>query len=95
VGEPLKRIYKASQEKKERSSPKGAKWFFFLPRRTRSYVSETLVRECDRTFIKLLCCLLYCFCFRPFYFRVPAFALHGSLSSAGAATIYASNSLRS
>jgi hypothetical protein len=27
---PLKRIYKASQEKKERTRPKGAEWFLFL-----------------------------------------------------------------
>jgi hypothetical protein len=30
----LKRIYKASQEKKERTSPKGAEWFLFLPNST-------------------------------------------------------------
>jgi hypothetical protein len=29
VGEPLKRIYKASQEKKERTSPRVPKWFLF------------------------------------------------------------------
>ena len=28
-GEPLKRIYKASQEKKENTSPRDAEWFLF------------------------------------------------------------------
>ena len=42
VGEPLKRIYKASQEKKERTSPRVPKWFlFFHLDSTRSCVSET------------------------------------------------------
>jgi hypothetical protein len=34
VGEPLKRIYKASQEKKERTSPRVPKWFLLSPRNT-------------------------------------------------------------
>jgi hypothetical protein len=62
---------------------------FVLPRSTRLCVSETLlVRLCDRT---LLTAFVFAFAL-PLVFRVPAFALHGSLPTAGAATIYASSS---
>jgi hypothetical protein len=37
----LKRIYKASQEKKEHTHPEGAEMVFVLPRSTLLCVSET------------------------------------------------------
>jgi len=41
VGEPLKRIYKASQAKKERTYLKGAEGFVFRPDSTQLCVSVT------------------------------------------------------
>ena len=44
VGEPLKRIYKASQEKKERTPTEGADVVFVLSHSTLTCVSETTAR---------------------------------------------------
>jgi hypothetical protein len=47
VGEPLKRIYKASQAKKEKTSPRGATEFFVLPHHTRNCFQK-LTNLCNR-----------------------------------------------
>jgi hypothetical protein len=49
VGEPLKRIYKASQEKKENSSPRGAEWVLFFYLTAPSSVFQKRTGLCNRT----------------------------------------------
>ena len=65
-GETLKRIYKASQEKKENSSPRGAEWFLFYLTAPSS-VFQKRVSLCNRI---LLTAFVFCLAFA---FRVPVF----------------------
>jgi hypothetical protein len=58
----------------------------FLPRSTQLCFSENLVR----VIAPLNTAFVFAFALLP-VFRVPAFALHGALPSAGAATIYSSS----
>jgi hypothetical protein len=68
----LKAIYKASQEKKEHSPPRGAEWFLFLHLTAPSSVFQYRTRLCDRTL--LLTAFVFAFGFRlALLFRVPAF----------------------
>jgi len=46
---PLKRIYKASQEKKENSSPRGAEWVLFFYLTAPSSVFQKRTGLCNRT----------------------------------------------
>jgi hypothetical protein len=66
----LKAIYKASQEKKERTPPRGAEWFLFLHLTAPSSVFQKRARLCDRT---LLTAFVFAFSFLALFFRVPAF----------------------
>jgi len=67
----LKAIYKASQEKKERTYPRGAEWFLFLNLTAPQSVFQRRASLCDRT---LLTAFVFAFVFPScFAFRVPAF----------------------
>jgi len=59
LGEPLKRIYKASQEKKENSSPGVPKVFVFHLAAPGS-VFQKRTGLCNRTLKLLLFCLAFC-----------------------------------
>jgi len=59
----LKAIYKASQEKKERTYPRGAAWFLFLNLTAPSSVFQKLTSLCNRTLLTAFAFLALFFVF--------------------------------